>query len=809
MNSGLDAAATLLESLFGGLRDRRGWVVVVEVHGHNWRSPKPHYLRLSEETDFRAELERWYEEGSEQEWYVAPNLFARASWRAEDFLCAPALFLDLDDSSTHGPFELSPPPSFAVETSPSRFHCFWLLQTPLEDRRKFEDLNRRLTYATGADRSGWDPAQLLRLPLGVNAKRKPHFRPHLLICRPDLVHPIDRFESLPQPPNVSKDVEDTPLPEPLSETERREALERIRSAGSLKLRRILEQEQADRSKALWYAYHELASLGVSARTAFWLLREGPNDKFADRRYGAAEALWRDVLQGYRSAEAAAKAPVAERIKALRVKRGEPAAQKMLAIGREILSDLRAFGTIYRVRAAEGAVHLDAATGEVTPLSRHSTKLKKLLLDRYGIDPASKEFASVAEQLAAAAVDEELVDLRRLAYYDAVTNALWLNRFDGRIVRVSVDDVAVLPNGADGVLFAGYGNAAPYRVLVPPDPKAELLDLVSAANVPEAYRSQAYAAIVGWLVATLFGSVIPVKPVLLLHGDPGSGKTSLLKAIAATLWGPDAAPLELPEKEEDFDVVAAQSDVLLLDNVDEYRRWLSTRIALAATGYRVEKRKLYTDAEVVAYQVSTFVALTSRTPRYVREDVAERLVSIATTAEGRPYLPERVVRERWLRRRDARWGALVAAAQHVLRRLPSAPSKPREMRLADFATLLELVCEWLEVDATDVLSLISARQTEEVLAADPVAVALRYWLQKPDNRGREVTAEQLWRELLLGPYERDLLRVCRSPRGLGTKLGQLKKHFDFAVERRQSEGQWLWRFAASGLPDGEGTRRLET
>jgi hypothetical protein len=61
-----------------------------------------------------------------------------------------------------GPYRV-PRPTMIVETSPGRWHGYWRLDR-LADPAKAEELNRRLTYAIGADKGGWDLGQLVRPP---------------------------------------------------------------------------------------------------------------------------------------------------------------------------------------------------------------------------------------------------------------------------------------------------------------------------------------------------------------------------------------------------------------------------------------------------------------------------------------------------------------------------------------------------------------------------------------------------------------------------------------------------------------------
>jgi hypothetical protein len=60
-------------------------------------------------------------------------------------------------------------PTLTVESSPGRQQFYWRLTRPIPPT-KAEELNRRLAYAMGADKTGWDLTQLLRPPGAKNFK---------------------------------------------------------------------------------------------------------------------------------------------------------------------------------------------------------------------------------------------------------------------------------------------------------------------------------------------------------------------------------------------------------------------------------------------------------------------------------------------------------------------------------------------------------------------------------------------------------------------------------------------------------------
>jgi RepB DNA-primase from phage plasmid len=99
--------------------------------------------------------------------YFTPNVFRRPVRRREEALESRWLYADLD---TVDPREVDPKlrPTVAWESSPGRYQAMWLVQTLPPDVH--QRLNKQLTYRLGADLSGWDITQVLRVPGTLNHK---------------------------------------------------------------------------------------------------------------------------------------------------------------------------------------------------------------------------------------------------------------------------------------------------------------------------------------------------------------------------------------------------------------------------------------------------------------------------------------------------------------------------------------------------------------------------------------------------------------------------------------------------------------
>jgi P4 family phage/plasmid primase-like protien len=112
-----------------------------------------------------AERARELSEGGFNVWHCAHLLTAKRRVK-ENAAVIKALYVDGDGA--HVPPNL-PQPTAVVKSSPGREQFYWRLSMPVPPQIG-EGLNRRLAYALGADKSGWDLTQLLRPPGTKNRK---------------------------------------------------------------------------------------------------------------------------------------------------------------------------------------------------------------------------------------------------------------------------------------------------------------------------------------------------------------------------------------------------------------------------------------------------------------------------------------------------------------------------------------------------------------------------------------------------------------------------------------------------------------
>lgn len=119
---------------------------------------KTHWFRKS---DF-PKIAEFMRDNSDKDIYFCPHGFDSKE-RKKPFAVLPRLlWADLDEAD---PRTIKYKPTVAFESSPGRFVGLWFTDKPVT-----EELNRRMSYFFGADKSGWDLTQVLRVPGTTNYK---------------------------------------------------------------------------------------------------------------------------------------------------------------------------------------------------------------------------------------------------------------------------------------------------------------------------------------------------------------------------------------------------------------------------------------------------------------------------------------------------------------------------------------------------------------------------------------------------------------------------------------------------------------
>lgn len=405
----------------------------------------------------------------------------------------------------------------------------------------------------------------------------------------------------------------------------------------------------------------------------------------------------------------------------------------------------------------------------------------LMYNRYGLVRSETMSRHVFDQLDAIALQRgKQLDVHRFAYWDGGRENLFISQYNGRVWRLDGKNITSIPNGQE-VLFVDDDCGEPitpvignHKLLV----KTLINDLQFLHDPSTALSPPSQAALLtSWLFALPFAELLPGTPLLLLEGEKGSGKTTAVERIQLTLFGRLYNKL-LSKSEKDFSVTLLRSPICLLDNIDNYVKWLPNAVAAYATGSEWSHRQLFTDDAQVTIKPRSWIAVTTRNPSsFRRDDVADRCIvfKFARREQRSGYLRVHELRNKILADRDMLYGEWLWHLNNIVKRLREAPlsNPPSQHRLADYAALTYTIADATAIDRPTLDKAFQELQVERdtlTLDSDPLSALIGIWIDK-GNAGRPVTARELYKELsmLACTEEPDFDRIYKSTHSLAARL----------------------------------------
>lgn len=324
--------------------------------------------------------------------------------------------------------------------------------------------------------------------------------------------------------------------------------------------------------------------------------------------------------------------------------------------------------------------------------------------------------------AKAMFDGEMRELfNRFAMWDG---SIYIDMTDssGRVVQVSPSGWKVM--NKPPVLFKRYAHQKPL-----PDPVrgGKLSNVHRYLNIKE---DDDKLLIEAWLVACAFPNV--PRPVLGIHGSQGSSKTTAARVVKRLVDPALTDSVCFGKSEAELAQILDHHAVPCFDNLTSIQNWAADMLCRGVTGGSFSKRQHYSDDGDVIFTFKRPMIITGINIPTNAPDLLERLLLI----ELKRLSPDKRIDETtFLERFDAEesklFGALLDGIAGALKHLPSI--KLRVMpRMADFTRIACAYAEWVGIGAERMLDVImrhTARQTLEVLDADPVASGVRDFMHE--------------------------------------------------------------------------------
>jgi len=585
--------------------------------------------------------------------------------------------------------EAFPSPPTSIVDSGHGYHCYWVLRTPIVDLSKekkleFEQILSGLVDKLGGDRKVIPVSSCMRLPGTQNIKDSIPLDCKVLIARQektyelqDLVQYRDLEYKEPQAANdelpsfgskqliVSvKDSESA-----ISDVKRLEVDSKTKNriiTGALLTSKGSDKTRSGRDMSILYHLISNDYDYETIRGVFFNPLLGCSNRICSK--GEAALQW-DVRRAFDYVQRHKSEGTSQSREIFKIKTsfsGEEKRRKMNDfIKSDLLSSDNAAG--YGLKNEERGEYFLFDKDEKMLMNLESDDFYLYMRIRFNI--SRRDFDEIKDEVKAEIwKNGREVTPHRFAYLNDQKFVQYVSDNGNHLYRLDGDEIKLCDNGTDGVFFEVDPAQAPYAY----DPKLEVVnyfeDCASVEILGFTYNyvqrglsmslflqercllnkflidrvnfiqdkdnqispyEQKLLLIIDFY-SSFFKTIIREKPITCFIGKKASGKSFISTSIGKILFGDKFEACHFPENTDDLKTALGRNHYLVFDNVDGYiKDDVSNVLCVAATGGTVTKRKLYTDSDEVRYTPDCFFAITSREPKFKRDDLVSRLLLFNT------------------------------------------------------------------------------------------------------------------------------------------------------------------------------------
>ena len=367
----------------------------------------------------------------------------------------------------------------------------------------------------------------------------------------------------------------------------------------------------------------------------------------------------------------------------------------------IIEHLKGFGSfaVHKtgMQQGEGNFFYHLKTGEVLSISKKSELLSTFLYHNFGVSCVSKIFPHLLEVLKHGCFMGDEICVSSFSNYMIQEGALYFPKSHREMIICKKEGIIeVVANGTNGVYlgnsdqfarfdYLGHDFAGEHSVI-----ENLLFANLNCTNKNDQFLNAQEAAFILEIFLYLipFASAMETRPLLIIHGPKGSGKSSLLKRMGKAVFGPGWNISLIPRSRRDLETEFANNILCCFDNVDRQPQ-KSQRDAFAAmtTGGSYRSRQLYTDSTQKSYNPRPLITITTRDPalRAEDDDIVDRAIIVKLQTLS-TVIPENALISEVTEHRDEILTEMINAMPGIIAALQGdAPNgMNRSFRMADFA-----------------------------------------------------------------------------------------------------------------------------
>jgi hypothetical protein len=736
------------------------------------------------------------------------------------------------------------PPSIVVDSGHG-YHCYWVLRDPIlgitgDKRLAFKQILSGVVKKLEGDKHPLFLNALLRLPGTFNIKEDEPLECRVIQLNTEKKYCLDDFGEFKddeyQEPKEAEEVSFDFGRRQLiiSLRDRQSALAdvgRLEVDSKIKRRIItgskLTARNADKTRSgrdmsvicsLIYNDYDYATI----RSVFFNPFLGCSNRIMAK--GEAALQW-DVRRAREFVQKAELTPEAQKVLDIKKSPFIPKVEKPIAINDFIVKDLisgkNPIGRGFRRRATDIYYYFDRDEKRLMDLD--STDFYLFVRHRYGILRWDFDEIKDAIKTAIQASGQE-VEPYRLAYFNNKDFILYVSNHDNQVYRLDGERIELCDNGTDGVFFEFDPELEPFEF----DPSLEVTNYFQPDAAPDSTVGEpdalgfSYEKFLGsyldqylvsrarfgqetkndldpeyqrflfaiYFYSLFFKSVQREKVLICLVGSRESGKSFIATSIGKILFGDNFDASRVSDNQADLEVVLAGNYYLVFDNLDSsLANDIISTLCMSATGFRANKRKLYTDRDQVRFASDSFVAITTREPKFKRDDLVSRLLLFKTEEIEEP-LSRSYLLGTLLENRNKIMTEVIANLNTVVEilKMQRGVEFPCLTRIADWESLGRKLCH-SGIEAEWFVSCMAQMKESKgafALEDDYLYQVLDYIIYEQGQKIEEVTAQGLYDRLLAAAKEMSILdfgKRYKSPRSVTARFKNVKKDLEikFKVE----------------------------
>ena len=330
------------------------------------------------------------------------------------------------------------------------------------------------------------------------------------------------------------------------------------------------------------------------------------------------------------------------------------------------------------------------------------------------------------------------------YYD-LTNSNW------SAVKIASQGWSI--EKTPPILFRRYSNqlsqVIPMRVLPNNENEDNILDkFVNLLNV----KDEDNKLLLKCYIISLFIPNI-AKPILMLHGEQGSAKSTLQELIKMLVDPSIVRTLTFPRDINELIQQLSHNYITYFDNVSVIKEWTSDALCRAVTGSGFSKRQLYTDDDDIIYYFLRCIGFNGTNLGATKADLLDR--GIIVQLERIPKERRRKSADIWKEFEILRpqllghiFDILVKVVQIKQKAVITIPNGLN--RMADFEEYAEIISRCLGYSDNEFIRVYQKNvdiQIEEAIEASPLSVTvIGLCNTKIDELQKGMTATELLTEL---------------------------------------------------------------